>query len=353
MSYTVTPKLINIEDWSEQDVNPWSQDVAIKDIWRPNAINPQYLLITKESEFIIIDKYGNKVLEKTVDYTLEEARINNNGQVITKSGATIHVYDKDGTEVYTTTFANTVKKVVIGNDYFWVLLNTDPAQIYCYSLSDFSVKSFSYDVYNTAFSDIECGEDGYKAVFAGGNSEPKLLVIFLSFDGEIKSIVIPIMRGAAKNCTRCRPDASLAIIVGGITTGGTDYQSIYVVRSDGAYKQIDNRSLADHKGYQIAIDVNCTKMFFAVGESNTINKRLIDIDTLEVTDAGSFSVSETLESSGWFTSRFGDMTPDGNYILVHSTGSIYIIDWASNVVKKTLTKTVANARISMIPVEVT
>jgi len=353
VSYTITSKLINVEDWSEQNVESWSQDVAIKNIWRPNAVNPQYLLIVKENEFIVIDKYGNKVLEKSVDYTISYARINNNGEVIVASGAEIHVYSLDGSELFTASFANEVYKVVIGNEYFWVIEKTNPSTIYCYKMSDFSYTSFSYSLQSSGLIDLECSEDGYKAIATITTSAPDVYVKVLSFDGELNSFKIASTRAVTRDTMRIRPDATLGIVACGVTSGGTDYQNIYVVRSDGAYKAIDSRTVPDHTGYQMAIDVNCEKMFFAVGETDTIYKRLIDIDTLEITDAGSFTITENVESSGWISSRFGDMTPDGNYILVHSAGKIFIIEWATQIVKKEIVKSLSGARISMLAVEVT
>lgn len=353
MSYTITPKLINVEDWSEQDVNPWSQDVAIKNIWRPNAVNPQYLLIVKENEFIVIDKYGNKVLEKSVDYTISYARINNNGEVIVASGAEIHVYSLDGSELFTASFANEIWKVVIGNEYFWVIEKTNPTVVYCYRISDFSYVSFSYSLQGLGNIDLECSEDGYKAIAVINDSAPDVYAKFLSFDGELKSFKVASTRQVTRDLMRIRPDATLGIVACGVTTGGTDYQNIYVVRIDGAYKVIDSRTVPDHVGYQMAIDINCEKMFFAVGNTNTVYKKLIDIDNLEITDAGSFTITENVESSGWISSRFGDMTPDGNYLLVHSAGKIFIAEWATGTVKKEIVKSISNARISMIAVEVT
>ena len=345
MSYTITSKLINIEDWSEQDVESWSQDTAKDKIVKPNAVDPKYLLIYTSSEVIILDKYGNVVLQKTFEFTIDSARINNNGDFIIKSGDTVYIYDISGNLLYQNTYPTTICEVSIGLNYAWVALRNDPRDIYVINLSDFSYTNFTVDLYSNAYYPLICSEDGERAVMTDGATSATAYVIFMSKDGVEKTVSLGV-NGYATTL-KARPDCVIAFTDPVQSNGPV---RVFAVRNDGAKAQLGSISVYKHAA--IAVSVNGDKIAFIVEGQTTIYKKLLDIDTMEVSDAGSLNLPEAIDSiTAPFTAL--DMTVDGKYIIAPSGSKIRIIDWGSNTVKKEITKSITYKYYATLTVEVT
>jgi len=345
MSYTVTPKLINIEDWSEQDVNPWTQDTAKDKIARPNAVNPEYLLIYTSSEVIILDKYGNKVLQKTFDYTINEARINNNGDFIIRSGDTVYIYDINGNLLYQNTYATTINKVDIGLNYAWVSLLNDPRDIYVINLSDFSYTNFTVDLTGNFNYPVRCSETGERAVITSGDTSNPAYVIFMTKDGIEKSVSLGV--NGYPTTLKLRPDGVIAFTDPVQSNGPV---RVFAVRNDGAKAQLGSISVYKHAA--IAVSVNGDKIAFIGANQTTIYKRLLDIDMMEVSDAGTITLPEAIDSVVSPDTCL-DMTPDGKYIIAPSGSKIRIIDWGTNTVKKEITKSITYKYYAVLTVEAT
>ena len=345
MSYTVTAKLINVEDWSEQDVESWSQETAKDKIVKPNAVDPKYLLIYTSSEVIILDKYGNVVLQKTFEFTINSARINNNGDFIIASGDTVYIYDINGNLLYRNTYSTTICEVAIGLNYAWVALMNNPRDIYVINLSDFSYTNFTVDLYYNKYYPFLCSEDGERAVVTRGSATREAYVIFMTVNGVERMVELDVY-GTPKTL-KARPDCVIAFTD---PVYGDAPVRVFAVKNDGAKAQLGSINIDRHAA--IAVSVNGDRIAFIVEGQTTIYKKLLNIDTMEVSDAGSVSLPEAIDS---VMSPFSalDMTPDGKYIIAPSGSKIRIIDWDTGTVKKEIDKSATYNYYATLTVEVT
>jgi len=351
VSYTITSKLINIEDWSEQDVESWSQEVGLKGMERPNAVNPQYLLLIKDNEVILLDKYGNRVLTLTTEYTIDWAVVNNNGDIAVKSGADLYVYDKAGSLLYSTTFANNIVDLAIGNDYLWVILKTDPLTIYVYSLADFTYSSYSQDVYSAGNGSIQCTEDGKKA-WLHYRTDRNFMALFDADTGKVNEVAITsVIYTYLKPW--CRPDGLIAITTAYRVSEGTYYRHVFAVRNDMTKVTIFSATSSSLIRVYVSVDINGEKILLYESGSTTLKKYTLNIDTMTVTEGDSFGIAEAVEDCGEDTTRNGDSTPDGKYRLVTSTNTMFIIDYDLMSVKKQYSKSFTGKQTRMLAVEVT
>ena len=345
MGYTVTAKMVNIEDWSEYDVRHWTQDVVKNKIVKPNAVDPKYLLIYTSNEVIVFNKNGEVVLQKTFDFTVDKVRINNNGDFIIKSGSTIYIYDINGNLLYQNTYATSICEIDIGLNYVWVSLSNNPRDIFVIDLSVFSVVIYNISLIGNYYYPLRCSENGDKAVTTDGKASEPGSIIFITKDGSTKKINLGV--DGKPDILRVRPDGGFAFVASLQAFGPV---RIFAGRFDGAKALLG--SVSKDAQAAIAISVNGDKIAFIADGELTIYKKLLNIETMEVSDAGTVGVPEPIDS---VTSPDAclDMTPDGNYIVIPSGSKIRIIEWETNIIKKEVTKNITYSYYAVLSVEVT
>jgi len=345
VNYTVTSKLINIEDWSEVNVESWIQQTAKKNIVRPIAVNPQYLMIYTSSEIIVFNRYGHKVLEMNVEYTVNSAKINNNGDILVRSGSTIYIYNISGELLYQNTFSTSVSDIAIGTGYAWVSLANDPRTIYIIDLSDFTVSSISVDVDANQYYPLECSEIGNVAVMGNGKDNAAGSFYFLYADGTVNKIDLGV-NGYVKRLY-IRPDGIIALITAIDRTAPAT--RAWAVRSDGVKAGLGSFCANLPYIYECAVisNANADRIVITGGCDQNLYKRELNIDTMSVVK------SETISPPGGRDSLFSvDLTPDGKYIVVAGGTKVTVIDWETNEVKKEIEKAISYSIYRVIVAEV-
>jgi len=347
MSYTITAKMINVEDFSEQDVNQWAQDVGLLKVVRPNAVNPQYLLLLKSNEVIILDRYGNKRLEMTLDYTAIHCAINNNGEFAISSDYDVYLYNSDGSLRTILSFGNKVQEIYLGTDYLTVLLQTSPAQLYIYKLSDLSYSNFSFSVNSAGACHHTIDEDGDHVWIirtSGGNCYIAL----------IKQLSQQFDKNTGKSsdwvdAIRCRPDGIIAV--------GESHDSgridIIAVRNDGVLANILSYSVSSPYATNISFDINATKIMVIKKGSATLRKLSLNVDIMSLSEVTNITLTENAEAGGLDVGGCNDATPDGKYHLIQLQTKCVIVDYDDMSIKKEITKSTVDVPLRMLAVEVT
>jgi len=350
MAFQITPKLINVYDWSEYDIKPWTQDVLLKEITRPNAELPRYLLLYKDNEFVVLDNLGQVVLKKQVSYTIGVARINNNGQVLVWSGNTIRLYDINGELLFSKTINGEIDDVEIGNEYFWIAFHAgDYFYVTSYRISDFTKWEHAMINADIYYVDLSCSESGYYCLLAYHYEYPAYhIVVYYSFGARLFSKGIYWRDRSYRGCSRMRPDGALALF-GGYYPYEYARSWLAVIRRDGVHTIIYERWYSGDSRYQVGTNASFTSIAFVHGASNTIIRKEFDPNTMGYVDLDPIYLPENAEASPYYTIEWGDMTPDGYYMLVQSPSKIYIVDMVEGVVKKAITKGITGRPFKMIP----
>jgi len=341
MSYTIKPKLININDWSDQDVNPWTQSLNFKWAIRPWAEDPKYLLIVKDNEFIIIDKYGNKVLEKSVDYTIENAHINNNGDVITKSGANVKIYDITGEEIYSITMTDNVKGVCIGKNYAW--WTVADVTVRCLDLSTFIYQTFSVPV-NANWGGVHCSENGDICTVHGRISSSPYTGKVAFYDPSGKIAEINIVDSADNYVGVLKPDGTVAVSRYIKFYNGA--RGIALVRNDGSKATLSFVSSGSGSPRVVA-SLNLDRIVVWESSYSKFWKILADIDAMKLT-----LQEEVVTDAPPEKYVVTDMSPDGKYFAYPLSDKLLIYDFDTNLVKKEIPKLSGPTVYRMLFVEV-
>jgi len=345
MSYTTKVLHIDKDTFQEFEKASILQDLLIKGVVRPRVANPQYLLILKDTEFIVVDKQGNVVLRKTVGYTIDWGAINNDGKVAIISGADLYVYDINGNELYHTTFsANISPKLILGSKYLWLAINTSPVTVYVYDLTDFSYTSFTVtasSATSTVFSINELGDEAI--IFTGDPSDYTLILRTADISGVIKEVdtgikCIPLF-------SYFRPDLAGAL-VGGRVYASSWYGRVFLVNHNLDFNNFYTVTWTGDNYVYFVADINLAKALIFQTNTKTIRKYTLDLNTMSATEADTFELVENPENVGNIDNN-GDMTPDGAFALI-TTSDILIINWETKEIVKTIAKSFANKPIKMI-----
>jgi len=347
MSYTTKVLWIDKDTFSETEKASWTQDLLLKHIERPWQNNPQYLLILKDNEFIIVDKQGNLILRKTVGYTIENGVINNNGVVAIKEGQNLHVYDINGDEIYTTTFSATVMpKMYIGLRYLWLAIESSPETFYIYDLSDFSYTSFQKDVFAEQGYALVLNEDGDVAIFA--YIDGSLNTHFArATPSDIEADVTVAYEYKTWKAWG-RPDGIAGLFNLTREAGGTSYNTYYLVNRDLDYVKILEKTWGEYSiGFYAIADVNLERALIFNEKETAVSKYTFDLNTMTYELVDTFNLTETPEDVGIYFNN-GDMTPDGKYAIITVPGSILIIDWETKEIVKTIPKAFVGAPIKAL-----
>ena len=347
MSYTTRVLHVDKDTFQEFEKLSIIQDLLLKGIERPLQNNPKYLLILKDTEFIIVDKQGNLVLRKSVSYTIDWGVINNNGIVAIKEGSTLHVYDINGDEIYSTTFSAIIMpKMYIGLRYLWLAIKSSPDTFYIYDLNDFSYTSFQKDVF---------GEQGYAIV----PNEDADIVIFAYRDASNvthfaratpSGIEADVQPGVNYKVFKAwgRPDGLAGLFDISEDAGGTAYRRIYLVNRDLDYTLILSKTFGTYSAsYYFVADVNLEKALIFNNQETTLSKYTFDLNTMTYELVDTFNLTETPEDVGTLKHN-GDMTPDGKYAIITTSGKILIIDWETKEIVKTIPKAFTGAPIKIL-----
>jgi len=339
MSYTTKILAINKDTFEETLLNSITQDNLIKRMSRPNAQDPKYLLLLKDNRIIIIDKNGNIVLDKTVDYTIDAGSINNNGMVAVKSGAELYVYDIGGNLVYHETYeSNIAKPPLIGTNYLWVWLWGETQTVYIYDLSDFTYKTFQKSTtYNSLLLDInETGEIAFGGYWTTGPtthyfkafSDGTVVDASTTFDYAIYNIhTNPLGTGALLRLSK----------------SGPKYRYV-LVNTNLDYATIDSGSETEE--IDLVHDINFIVALFFNKVSSNVKKFTLDIENLTGEHVGTITLPHSLDEISRY-SKMGDMTPDGKFAVIPST-EIFLIDVENLSVVKTINKAFSGVPVRMI-----
>ena len=346
MSYTTKVLWIDKETFTETEKASWTQDLLLKGIERPYTTNPQYLLILKDNEFMIVDKQGNLVLRKPVDYTIQWGHINDDGKVAIITDYDLYVYDKNGNLLYNTTFANLLGKWIrIAKKYLWLCVGTSPPSIYVYNLSDFSYSSFSINARTHGVIRFQLDEDGENAL--GVYDDSNIYIHFFRANTE----GIEIEKSTSINRTswnlRGRPDLVGFVVVLARSSGGTLYNNVVFVNGslDHVVAFSYSTSNTSNRVYVVG-DLNLEKGLIYMKVSPTVRKWTFDWNTMTYTEVDTFNLEENPEDAG-VTNDGGDMTPDGKYAVL-TTSDILVIDWETKQIVKTIPKAFSGAPVRIL-----
>jgi len=342
MSYTTKALHIDKDTLQEFEKNSWTQDYLIKQMARPIAQDPKYLLLLKDNEFIVIDKQGSIKLRKALDYTPDGGAINNNGIVAIVSGAELHVYDINGDEILSRTFTQTLHKFPrIGNNYLWVHTFTYPTTFYVYNLSDLSYTTFTLSLYREWSLGFWCNEAGDEIIGGYGDTNNVIHLFIADPSGIVKDV-----NTGAKGTTPGiynRHDNAGALIYREYDT----LRQIWLVNHD-----LD-RVTVWSKDYGIiaakvgaVIDLNLMKGIIVSNQESVIYKYTFSLDTMTYEQVDTLDLVDTPEQKDAYYGC-GDMTPDGKYAVIPAS-NIKIIDYDSLAVVKTIPKSFVNTPIRII-----
>jgi len=333
MSYVTKVLHIDKDTLQEFEKASITQDSLITLMFRSWSRNPQYLLLIKPNEFIIVDKQGNIVLRKTVGYTIESGAINDDGKVALKSGANLYIYDKNGNELYHTTFSAGINAwLQIRQRYLWLIIATSPPTVYIYDLNDFTYTSFTVDAYSAEFVRLFPNEYGDMALGARWVSSPACYLLKADLNGIVDESS-SISSNAVQRVT-CTPNLASCMISFSRTVGSTNYYEVGWFLNNLNFKSLYSGSNTGHSYF--VHDLNITKALIFRNNSLTVEKWELDPETFTATKVDTFNLSENPETVSVDFGN-GDMTPDGKYAVI-TTSKILIIDYDTKEVVKEIPK---------------
>jgi len=339
MSYTTKILAINKDTFEETLLNSIAQDNLIKWMDRPNAQDPKYLLLLKDNRIIIIDKNGNIVLDKIVDYTINQGSINNNGMVAVKSGAELYVYDVEGNLVYHETYgSNIAGSPLIGTNYLWVKLEGGTQTVYIYDLSDFTYKTFQKGTaYNSLTLAInETGEIAFGGYWTLG----PVGYLFKAFsDGSVVDASTTF--GYAIYNIHTNPLGAGGLLR--LSKGGPQYA--YVLFNSNL-ETATLKTGTETEDIDLVHDINLSVALFFNKASANVDRWSLNIETLTGEHTGTLTLPHALDEISRYK-RMGDMTPDGKFAVIPST-EIFLIDVENLIVAKTINKAFSNVPVRMI-----
>jgi len=342
MSYTTKILWIDKNTLDETLLNSFTEDYLIKQMAKPIAQDPKYLLLLKDNEFIVIDKQGNIKLRKALDYTPDGGAINNNGIVAIVSGAVLHVYDINGDEILSKTFTDTLSKYLrIGNNYLWVRTYLANTTIYVYNLSDLSYTSFSLSLSNDWNIDFKCNENGDEVIGGYGGSDEKVHLFTADPSGIVKDVNTGY--GSASTFVLNRPDNAGALILRSHST----LRQLWLVNHNLDYVTVWSKDYGVY-GARVGavIDINLTKGIIFSNQESIIYKYTFDLNAMTYEQVDTLDLVDTPEQPDAYIS-YGDMTPDGKYAVIPAS-DIKIIDYESLAVVKTIPKSFVNTPIRIL-----
>mgnify|MGYP000321244296 CR=1 FL=1 len=345
MSYTTKVLWIDRNTFSETEKASWTQDLLLKRIRRPISANPKYLLILKDDRFIVVDKSGSVILDKSVTYGIGEGAINNDGKVAIRSGADLYVYDIDGNELFHTTFANNLDRPIhIGLQYLYVRTYTKPTTVYIYDLDTFGYTSFSVNPYDPYFFNLIINDIGDKFMGIYSDDASKLHIFRGDTSGLTKDVNTD--RKASIRLMVGRPDLLGALVVGTYQPVTTYYCDIILVNFNLDWKVIDTESASSLIVACPLIDANLTRMLLLNNLNSTVKRFTIDLNSFTATYLDSFDIIDKPEHCSDIY-PWGDMTPDGKFAIVPAT-KIKIIDFDEKSVVKEIPKAFSGKPIKVL-----
>jgi len=342
MSYTTKALHIDKDTLQEFEKNSWTQDYLIKQMARPIAQDPKYLLLLKDNEFIVIDKQGNIVLRKPITYIPDGGAINNNGVVAIVSGADLHVYNINGDEILSRTFADNLHSLIaIGNRYLWIRTNTTTTTFYIYDLNDLSYVTFTINISYPWMAGYSCNELGDELMGGYGDVNEFVHLFLADPTGIVKDVNTEI-KGAIMQVVN-RPDNVGALML----RADANDRYWWLVNHNLEYTTVWSRTYTVSGVKTSAIiDLNLTKGIIFNNNESVIYKFIFDLATMTYQQIDTLDLVDIPEIAHNH-SPFGDMTPDGKYAVIPAS-NIKIIDYESLAVVKTIPKSFVNTPIRVL-----